>query len=534
MGISLDAMQPAMATADLQTMLEAPSITFDNIDLQRDDLNAFYTKRNDKTVWNFVGPENIIALNNFLASVEQVIKYHGLQESHYPIDLMRKLASSSDDDARMKLELLVTDTLLRLSHELHGDENDLDDLYVGWNFHRNKIDIPSELAVAVATNNLGDYINSLAPHKSPYEALAKALQTYRDMQAKGNWPTIDPGPKLIPKDNSPRISQLRARLAAEGYVTTSDHVTDNNLYDDDLLKTIMMWQSRNGLEADGHIGKDTLATLNLPIQSRIETIEANMERWRHMPDDFPPGRGTVVNIANASIEISEMDKVIYRGPVVVGKVDRKTPFIDSNIRSMIINPSWHVPAKIAAKDILPKLRKDPHYLEKLGFVIKGDVDDPHGEKIDWDRIRESEFNFRLRQSPGDMNSLGRLKFDFDNDFAVYMHGTPHQELFKKTQRDFSSGCIRLRDPEQVGELLLANNDGAWTVQKIEDEIAKDKTRWIGLTKPMPLAVVYWTAFTDETGSLNFRKDVYDYDQVVLADPTQQNEQAPALPEAKPN
>jgi murein L,D-transpeptidase YcbB/YkuD len=291
------------------------------------------------------------------------------------------------------------------------------------------------------------------------------------------------------------------------------------VFDEDLAKAVIQYQIRNGLQPDGHIGEKTLDALNTPIASRIEQIRANMERWRHMPEDFPPDRYALVNMADATIQIVEDSKEIYRGLVVIGKIDRKTPFIQSRVRSMIVNPSWHVPTKIAQKDILPKLRKDPHYLEKLGFVIKGNESDPYGEKIDWKKIPEREFNFSLRQAPGDQNSLGHLKFDFDNDFAVYMHGTPHQDLFDKAQRNFSSGCIRLQEPDDIGEILLSGTPGHWDADKIEKEIDGGKTRWVAIKNPMPLYVLYWSVFFDpESGAINFRKDVYDYDQILITAP----------------
>lgn len=501
---------------DLQKILTAPtdgSVADENA---LDDLNAFYAARNYKSAWNFSGQSNADTFAAFLASIEAVIDYHGLQHEDYAIEQMRKLAVATDSDSKTKLELLVTDTLLRLAHDLHGDNYDLSDLYVGWNFQRSPIDIPTALQTAIADGKLNDYIESLAPKNPAYTQLAMALIKYRSYATSGTWPKIDPGPTLLPKDHGPRVAQLRARLAAEGYLSEATPPAGQaDLFDDELFQAAQAYQKRNGLDIDGHIGPKALDALNIPLQTRIDQILANMERWRHMPDDFPGERFALVNIPDASIVIHEDGHEIYRGIVIIGRVDRKTPFINSKIRSMIINPSWHVPTKIARKDILPKLKKDPHYLEKLGFVIRDNEDDPHGDNIDWKSMPEREFNFRLRQSPGDMNSLGRLKFDFDNEFAVYMHGTPHQELFKKNERTLSSGCVRLHDPEEVAEIYLAHNKDHWDKQRLEDEINANKTHWVAIAQPMPLYILYWTVFTDDAGQVNFRKDVYDYDSFLM-------------------
>ncbi len=497
------------SSSDLQTALAQPKIMVGIYELDREGLQAFYAAHDNHIAWNFSGAENASTFNAFVESLERLIDYHGLQPGQYPLDAMHKLVNSNDGG--VKLELLVTDTLLKLAHDLHGDAVDLDTLYPGWDFHRKDEDIPAGLAAAVNSDKLTEYIASLAPQNTPYIQLAGILNIYRNYASQGKWPVIDGGPALKPKDHSPRVTQLRARLAAEDF-----EVSDKGpVFDEALARTLMDWQTHHGLDADGHVGKNTLEALNVPLQDRIDQIRANMERWRHMPEDFPTDRYTLVNIATATIKIVDNDKVTYAGPVVVGRVDRKTPFIQSAVRSMIVNPSWHVPTKIAQQDILPKLKKDPHYLEKLGFVIKGNADDPHGENIDWKTMDEQEFDFHLRQQPGDKNSLGRLKFDFDNDFAVYMHGTPHQELFKKDIRNFSSGCVRLRDPEEVGQALLADNKDPWTVERLDEAIGSEKTHWVAITTAMPLYILYWTVFMDEEGKVNFRGDVYDYDHFLI-------------------
>jgi len=503
-------------SSELQQILTAPEITIEDYEVSTEELNIFYTARGYKPAWDFEGQDKEATFNAFLDSIEKLIEYHGLQREDYAVGLMRKLEASSEPDSKTKLELLVTDTLLRLAHDLHGDTMDLAELYVGWNFNRNEIDIPNTLAGAVANNSLNDYIESLTPKNPAYTKLAQALLAYRTLAAKGEWPKIDKGGSLKLKDHGPRVVQLRERLAAEGYlppILIPEALSD--VFDGDLERALLAYQTRNGIEVDGAMGSKALEALNTPIKTRIDQILANMERWRHMPDDFPPDRYTLVNIPNATIDITEDGKPIYHGIVIVGRVDRKTPFIQSQVRSMIINPAWHVPTKIARKDILPKLRKDPHYLEKMGFVIRGSEDDPHGDTIDWSTMKEREFNFRLRQSPGDMNSLGRLKFDFDNDFAVYMHGTPHQELFKKNERSLSSGCVRLHDPTQVAEIILSHNKNAMNAEQIEEAIQSNETHWIGITKPMPLYVVYWSVFVDDADAVNFRKDIYDYDGFLM-------------------
>ena len=501
------------ARADIKTSLSAASAELAKIDLPKDELDTLYANRDYKPVWNFTTNENGSITNAFIDSLEQLISYHGLREQDYPVDQIKSMQSNKNDDEKYQLDILVTASLLRLAHDLHGDTVDLKDDYPGWNLSRTPIDMPAQLNTALSNGTVNDFIGGLAPKNPAYAKLASALHTYRAYASKGVWPRIDIGPSLRPNDINPRVAQLRARLEAEDYIQPVQ--PDRDHFDEALEKALVTYQLRNGLEPDGHGGTKTQEALNTSLETRIQQIRANMERWRHMPEDFPPDRYLAVNIADASIQIIDGGKELYRGPVVIGKVDRKTPFIHSAIHSMIVNPIWHVPTKIAQKDILPKLRKDPHYLEKLGFVISGNEDDPYGANIDWSKMKERTFNFRLRQAPGDQNSLGHLKFDFDNDFAVYMHGTPHQDLFAKAQRNFSSGCIRLRDPDEIGEFLLKDTAGGWNADKIETEVDSNKTRWVAIKNPMPIYVLYWSVFADEeTGAINFRKDAYDYDHIL--------------------
>ncbi len=510
-----EASETTASDGALQQILERPSFTLDGHEFDLEELKTFYKARQYRPAWETHAEGNREALKTFLTSVAAFADYHGLSQKAYPTELINRLIASGDEADTVRLELLVTESLLRLGHDLRGDKVELAQLYPGWTFRREPAPVAEGLAKAVDERRVNDFIASLAPTAPAYLNLTHTLKTYRAMAAKGAWPTIAAGPKLVRGDQGPRVSQLRARLVAEGYLPAQAPTeAENELFTETLQETLATYQTRNGLQPDGQAGAKTLAALNTPPQKRIDQIVANMERWRHMPDSTPT-RYAEVNIADAMLNVVEDGKSAYHSVVVVGRPDRKTPFIQSQIRSVIFNPSWHVPTKIAQKDILPKLRKDPHYLEKLGFVINGSADDPHGANIDWNKIKASAFNFRLRQAPGDLNSLGRLKFDFDNDFAVYMHGTPHQELFEKPERYYSSGCIRLEDPVQFAKIVLASNDGDWTPERIQAEVDKTNTRWLRIAEPLPLRVVYWTVFEDEDGAINFRHDIYNYDRFLL-------------------
>ncbi len=483
-----------------------------------DDLRTLYQNRNYAPAWNTDPKGDRVALMAFFDSLVAFTVYHGLSDKDYPVELLRKLIESKEETDAPKLEILMTAWLIQLAHDMQGDRINLALIYPGWSLSREKKNVPQDLGQAIAENKVQDFFNGLAPKDLNYMRLADALKQYKAMETeRGPWPTISSGPTIKPGMRDPRLKQVRDRLAAESYtLPPTQPEQDLAFYDDALKDVVIAYQSRGGLEADGDIGAITIKTMNIPISKRIGQIMANMERMRHIPDEFP-SRYARVNSADASIKVMEDGRTLYHAVVVVGRPDRKTPFIHSAIRSVIFNPPWNVPAKIAREDILPKLRKDPHYLEKMGMVIKSDEEgDPYGRDIDWTAITKSEFHFRLRQSPGDSNSLGQIKFDFDNDFSVYLHDTSHPELFAKAERHLSSGCVRIKDPETLAEIVLAKNEGPWTQEKIHEAINGRKTKWMQVAEPLPLYILYDTALFPTSESLiHFRNDVYNYDQFLL-------------------
>jgi murein L,D-transpeptidase YcbB/YkuD len=504
------------ANADPVPPLPSPAVMLDSFSgitpQAKAELERFYALRDNRPVWNLSNGE----AQNLIDSIDKFAVYHGLEKSAYRLEKMRKLAASASEVDKQTLELLVTASLLHVAHDMHGDNVNLENRYPGWNFHRQAADFPVVLNAAIADGNLGAFFQQLAPQHQSYHALAAALQTYSAIEAKGGWSKIVPGSSLRPQDKGDRVAQLRARLTAEGYKASSTEEQED-FFDDGLSQALVAYQTHNGLTPDGHAGPKTQESLNVPVAARIAQIRANMERWRRLPEDFLPERYIMVNIPDFTLTVHENGAEIYSGAVVDGRADRRTPFIDSRIFNVVVNPSWHVPRSIARKDILPKLRKDPLYLERLGIVIKGREEDPSGTTIDWRSVSSSRFNYEMRQVPGDLNSLGQLKFNFRNPFDVYMHGTPHQELFKKDERDFSSGCVRVEDPMRVGEILLEDNkdNGGWDQQRISDEIDAEKTHFITLANPMPVYFLYWSVFSGNDGQLNFRKDIYGYDLSLM-------------------
>lgn len=356
-------------------------------------------------------------------------------------------------------------------------------------------------------------IAQVGPRNPIYHRLRRALADYRQRAVRGGWPSVAVGDPLKPGMRDPRVAALRERLTvSESLTLTSD---DPELYDEGFGLAMRGFQRRHGLEADGVVGARTVAALNVPIEHRIEQIVLNMERFRWMPDEFGDDH-VFVNLADFTLDYVHQGLVAMSMRVIVGRQYRETPVFSDRIRYLELNPTWTVPAKIASEDLLAKIRTNPSYLASGGFkVLAGSGDsatriDP--ATVDWAGLTKGRFPFTLRQQPGLKNALGRVKFMFPNRFDIYLHDTPGRELFRRSVRTFSSGCIRLENPIGLARRLLAA-DGQ-DPDRIAPILESAKTTRINLAKPVPVHLSYLTAWVGEGGTLEFRDDVYGRDALL--------------------
>jgi murein L,D-transpeptidase YcbB/YkuD len=311
------------------------------------------------------------------------------------------------------------------------------------------------------------------------------------------------------------VIALRSRLRDSGdWTSAKESLSD--LLDDPLQQGVRKFQQRHGLDTDGIVGPSTLAAMNVSVEDRIGQIKVNMERWRWLRRDLEK-EFILVNIANFELYIVKNESPIARMRVVVGKRYRPTPVFASIMTHLVINPSWNVPRRIAVREMLPLLRKDPTYLQKENLrVFKGwrpEEKELDPDAIDWAAITPADFKFHFRQTPGLRNALGQLKFVFPNQFDVYMHDTPARDLFKKSSREFSHGCIRIERPLDLAEYVL-RGDSAWSREKLVAAIASGKERTVPLPRPLPVYILYATAWVDRNGDLQLRRDTYKLDELV--------------------
>jgi murein L,D-transpeptidase YcbB/YkuD len=382
-----------------------------------------------------------------------------------------------------------------------------------WHADRRETDLAGVLQRALDADTMNGALEDLLPPQPGYQRLKQALVRFREIDARGGWPMVAPGPKLQNGDRSERVLALRHRLQDSGDISP-EGVSDSTVLDEPLAQAVRRFQGRHGLDVDGVVGPATLQALNVSAGDRVREIEVNLERWRWLPQSLGH-RYILVNIADFHLDVIEDGRHVMEMRVVVGRGYRRTPVFSGNITYLVLCPYWQVPPNIAVQDKLPLIRKDPEYLSKQHMVVfrgwGGDAQVIDPATIDWSNVSAKNLAYRFRQDPGPWNALGRVKFMFPNKFNVYLHDTPSQELFQKTSRAFSSGCIRLEKPVELAEYLL-QDDPMWTRERLLDAVAQWTEQTVQLPQPIPVHLLYWTAWVDSENVVHFRSDLYGRDR----------------------
>jgi len=413
------------------------------------------------------------------------------------------------------LDLLLTDAYLIYASHLVSGRLDPESKESIWGARGREVDIGRSLRVALDSNRVEQSLQALLPKHEGYRRLRSRLGELRAIEAAGGWPRITSGPTLRAGDRGARVASLRARLVASGDLG-AEAPTPPDSFDATLAAGVRRFQRRHGLPADGVVGPATIAAANIPAAMRIRQLQVNMERWRWLPQSLGD-RYLIVNIAGFDLRVVESERPVMKMPVVVGRPYRMTPLMADRISYLVLSPTWTVPRRIAVEDKLPVLRRDPAQLQQQGMRVlrSSDMREVDPATVDWAQVRATTFPYVLRQDPGPQNALGPVKFMFPNPFDVYLHGTPSQELFSRDARAFSSGCIRLEQPLELAELLLRDQP-AWTRDAIDRAATGGVPRTVTLRRPVPVHLLYWTAWAEDDGTVHVRPDVYDRDGPVAA------------------
>jgi murein L,D-transpeptidase YcbB/YkuD len=413
------------------------------------------------------------------------------------------------------LELLLTDSVIRLLYHLFYGKVDPVTLYPEWNFNRElgEIDPARIILDAIRTDTVCQLVDSLKPSHATYQRLQAALVRYQAIQNQNGWPTIPAGPSMTLGTRDQRVKVLRRRLAITGDLLKT-HGIDSDVFDEAVKQAVLQFQQRHVLDPDGVVDRITLDELNQPVSDWIDQIKANLERARWVLHDLPD-RFVVIDICGYMAYVFKTDEIEWSARIQVGKPFRQTPTFKSAIKYLVLNPTWTIPPGVLAQDILPESHKIPRYFEEYRIRVY----DRNGRRIDPDAIDLKNYNtysykYRFVKEPGPDNPLGSVKFVFPNRHFIYLHDTIEKETFEAEWRAFSSGCIRIEDPLALAATLL-NDATRWDQETLQRQVSSGSTRTIHLPEPVPIMLLYMTVYVDRKGLVYFREDVYQRDRNVI-------------------
>jgi murein L,D-transpeptidase YcbB/YkuD len=491
-----------------QLLQQADRLLIDGRALDLRALARFYRTRNFAPAWDAAGrgSERVAVLLQAL----EMAGLHGLDPERYHVDAIRRRWPGPDAAVAVEAELLLTDAFLRYATDVRTGRRPSGYAEPDWGIPAARFDAVGALGRALREPaSFAPALASLPPAASQYRWLVEGLRRYRAIAAGEGWTPVPPGALLRPGDEDDRVPALGARLAAEADPASGPAGTR---YEPWLEQEVRRFQARHGLAVDGVVGPATIQALNVPVAERIQQIVLNLERWRWLPRDL--GRHYIaVNAAAAALQVVEDGRTVLTSRVVVGDLQHPTPVVHARLEAVILNPPWNIPVSIAAAEMLPRLRENRRYLAERDIVILERRErDPFGLAVDWSAIGPESFPFRLQQQPGPGNPLGRIKFDAPNRFDVYLHDTPARSLFERPARTASHGCIRVERAAELAAHVLAG----WTDRALATAIAAGDSRRIPVAPPLPVYVLYWTAFAGPDGQVHFRDDVYGRDRRLAA------------------
>ena len=400
----------------------------------------------------------------------------------------RSLFFNASDTTLVQTELALTAQYVQMASE-SGNPITADNYL--WLVPRKKVDA-MELADSLL-NKQKD--SSLWQGNAQYAALKQNLNLYYNAAKNGGWPTISSAMNLKKGTKSPAVTALKKRLAATGDYPAGDTAA---VFSDSLVTAIKSVQEQFGLQPTGQLTDSLVQELNVPAEQRVQQILVNMNRVLWMPQRHDSVEVNV-NIPSLELVVYRDTATVMKMPVIVGKEGTGTIAFRDQITQVVFSPYWNIPESVVQREIKPEMAKDPNYLQKKHMeIVKPDDSLP-----------------QIRQLPGKDNALGRVKFLFPNSFEIYLHDTPNRDLFAQQNRALSHGCIRVAQPDSLAHFVLRGQP-EWTPQKIAEAMNSGKEQKVDVKNPVPVVITYYTTWLGKNGKMNFRKDVYGYDQQTAA------------------
>lgn len=454
----------------------------------QDQLTRFYSKRRFAYAW-FDRQGLTEQAGNLFNKIEN-IEAEGtatrlLYEPEFRQMMDSIVATGAQTKPYLPLELMLTAQYFYYAKHIWSGLGEAAMREVQWDLPRKKLSYEAWLDSLLEVPS--SRFMQTEPVYRQYGLLKEELRRYKNIQAAGGYPVIKPDKKAYRLgDSSDAIRTIRKWL-----VISNDLAHDNQsaVYDSSLFSAVRRFQRRFGLTEDGVIGNAVVSEMNVPVEQRIRQLIVNMERCRWLPIALHKDY-IVINVPEFRFHAYENDTLAWSMKVVVGKTIHQTAIFSGTMKYVVFAPYWNIPPGIMRNEILPAIRRNPNYLARNHMEWNGN---------------------QIRQKPGPWNALGKVKFLFPNSHNIYLHDTPAKSLFNQDQRAFSHGCIRVQEPRRLAQYVLRHQP-EWTEERIDSAMNGDKELYVTIKKPIPVLIAYFTAWVDEQGLLNFRKDIYKRDE----------------------
>jgi murein L,D-transpeptidase YcbB/YkuD len=431
-------------------------------------------------------------------------------------DRLARLHQSPSPADRARFDAALTVCVMRYVSDLHIGRVNPRHFKFNLDVSAKKYDLPAFLRDKLMQGaDVRAELDQVEPPFLGYKRTLKALQRYTELSRQDDGEQlpvpakpVDPGGTY---DGVPRLTRLLRLLGDLPDGATSEN---SSIYNGPLVDAVKHFQARHGLGPDGRLGTQTLKQLNMPLSFRVEQLRLTLERWRWVPYQFPQPP-IVVNIPEFGLRTYNQDGTIdLTMNVIVGKAYRhETPVFERDMKYVVFRPYWNVPPSILRSEIVPAIRKDRDYIAKKNY----EVVTPQGSVVTSGTISDdilqqlSAGKLMVRQKPGPTNALGLVKLMFPNEYNVYLHSTPSQQLFSQSRRDFSHGCIRVEKPAELAAWVLRDKP-EWSLERVRAamQTGKDNVQ-VNLTNPVPVLIIYGTAVVDQQNEVHFFDDIYGYD-----------------------
>jgi murein L,D-transpeptidase YcbB/YkuD len=504
---SVKGVPAAEIEAALRAALEKPTGP-DKVDEEQwSHAKSLYKAYGNQALWlssDGLHEDRAYALANAILQAEQ----DGLRMDSYPVGALARAMSGVSQTAKptaqqlAEADVLLTAAFASLGEDYLTGQVDPKSVAQSWHIDPQEENVDSALVRSLRNSALDKSIASMRPQTPDYDALRRELDRYQKIAVAGGWPSVPRGEPTKPGEpmSAARVAALKARLSVEGLLpaeqtgNAAPSQATRSVYDNQLAGSVAQFQARHGIVVDSMLGTETFDALNKPAAYRAAQIAANLERMRWLPRALG-SRYVIVNVSGFHLEAYDNGQKALEMKVIVGEdyEDKATPVFSDSMETVVFRPYWNVTDDIADKELFPKINADPGYLAANNYEFFKE-----GGKT------------RIRQKPGEENSLGLVKFLFPNDFNIYLHDTPNRELFKEDVRAFSHGCIRVEKPTELAQWVLG-----WDASRVDNAMkGSSDNQSVKVPKKIPVFITYGTAYIRD-GQLYFGNDLYSRDAKMV-------------------